>query len=158
MLWKPRKDGLLEYGAAIQKRTLIGLWAIAGYFVSKSIVVAALASKALIMPDHASGALETLRTILPLLKRLYLDPTPSAIVAYLLAVFGCAVAYGILARKQWAAAYVVAFHGIALIRGIAGLFLLKLIGLGGYSDPLSSTWVDAEIASSLFMVGYLLRP
>jgi hypothetical protein len=142
----------------MERRRLVGLWGVSAYFILKSIIVAVLASKVLLAPDLASDALETMRTVLPLLKRLGLEPAPSSIIALAFTIFGFVVAFGIAARQKWAAGYVVAYHGIALVRYIAVVSLLKGAGWDNSLDSLSSPYVQFDIVSSLLMVAYLLRP
>jgi hypothetical protein len=136
----------------------MGLSGIAGYFVVKSFSIALLATTILLSPDRSPKSADMIRTILPIVKRIDLDPASSAIIALMFALFGLVVVVGIVARQRWAGAYVVAYHGIALVRYLAVAFIVKKMGLDGVSYPVMSRYDQFDSVCSLLMVAYLLTP
>ena len=137
---------------------MIGIWAVATYFFAKAGFVCALVITAFRNPSAAPQSLNSLRALLPMLRRLNAGPDASLIIASLLALFGLVVGVCLIARQKWAAGYIVAYHGIALIWFLMASLGLKMIGLGTSSQVLSSPYINYEIASSLLMVAYLLQP
>ena len=142
----------------MSERRFIGIWLMAAYFFAKAGVVSALATTVAHSPTDASGPLQTIRVLLPLVQRLNAGPTASVVVALVLAAFGAVVGVCILARQKWAAVYVVVYHGFALIWFLLATLGLRVIGLDTFPEMLSSPIFQFEVASSLLMVGYLLQP
>jgi len=148
----------MEIGSMPSIRSLSGLWLIAAYFAAKSCVLLILVLSLALSVGNASSVLAIMREVLPLLTRLDASPQVSVVLALSFAMFGVALSVSIVTRKKWAAAYVVLYHGIAVVRFLLAILFLKSVGWGVSSRELSSRYMQVEILASLLMVAYLLHP
>ena len=142
----------------MKERRLVGIWLVAAYFFAKAAVVAFLAARAVYAPADALESLKMICEVLPAVGRINAGPDGSVVIAFMFAVFGLVVGICILARQKWAAAYIVFYHGFALIWFLIATFGLKMIGFNSSTDLLSSTHFKFEAAASLLMVAYLFQP
>lgn len=142
----------------MSERRLIGIWLVATYFFAKATLIAVMVATAFGNPSEASRPLTTIRELLPLVRRLDAGPNLSLIVASLFVLFGIVVGACVVMRQKWAAGYIVAYHGIALLWYLAVSLGLKVMGLDSFSEILSSPYGKAEILASLLMIVYLVQP
>ena len=140
------------------KERLIGIWLVAAYFLAKAAFLGAVVLTAIRDVSARSDSIGTIDDLLPLLRRLDTGPGSSLAFAALFVVFGAAVGVCLLTRQKWAAAYVVAFHGIALVWFLLASLGLHFVTLQKSPDALSSPYAKYEIVASLLMVAYLLQP
>jgi len=142
----------------VSERRHIGIWFVAAYFFAKAALIAVKAATAFFSPSEAPKALATIREILPLIRRLDLGPNLSLIVALAFVLFGIVVGVCVLRHQKWAAGYIVAYHGIALLWFLAVSLGLKTIGFDSAPSMLSSPYGKVEVLASLLMVVYLFQP
>ncbi len=142
----------------MSERRQIGIWFVAAYFFAKAVLIAVKAATALFSPSEAPKALAAIREMLPLVRRLDSGPNLSLIVALAFVLFGIVVGVCVLKRQKWAAGYIVAYHGIALLWFLAVSLGLRVMGFDPSSSTLTSPYGKVEILASLFMVVYLVQP
>ncbi len=140
------------------EKQLLGIWLVAAYFFVKAAFIGGLVITAMRTSPTGSESWQSIRDLLPLVSRLDAGPGSSLVIASLLALFGAFVGVCLLVRQKWAAAYVVAFHGIALIWFLLATLGLKFVGLQTSLGSLSSPYAKYEMVASLLMVAYLLQP
>ncbi len=140
------------------EKRLIGIWLVAAYFFVKAAFLGTQVVTAMGDVSARSDAIKTIGDLLPLVSRLDTGPSSSLALAALFVVFGTVVGVCILIRQRWAAAYVVAFHGIALVWFLLATLGLHFVGLPKSPDAISSPYARYEIVASVLMVTYLLQP
>jgi len=142
----------------MSERRLIGIWFVAAFFFARAMFYSVTVAIAIVSPSDASRPLATIRAMIPLVRRLDAGPNLSLIIASLFVVFDIVVGVCVLTRQKWAAGYIVAFNGIALLWYLAVSLGLKVMGIDSSSEILSSPYGKAEILASLLMVVYLIQP
>jgi uncharacterized protein YybS (DUF2232 family) len=136
----------------------IGLWLVAGYFFAKSALITVNVATAFFEPSETHTALATIREIIPLVRRLDPGPDFSLTIGLAFVLFGIVVGVCVLRHQKWAAGYIVAYHGIALLWFLVASLGLRAIGFDSSPPMLTSSYGNAEMLASLFMVVYLLQP
>lgn len=142
----------------MSERRQIGIWFVAAYFLVKAALIAFDGATAFFIPSKAPEALAAIREMVPLVRRLDSGPNVSLIIALAFVLFGIIVGVCVLKRQKWAAGYIVAYHGIALLWFLAVSLGLRVVGLDSPTSMLSSPYGKVEILASLLMIAYLVQP
>jgi hypothetical protein len=142
----------------VSENRQIGIWLVAAYCFAKAALVADKAATAFLAPSKAPTALAAIREMLPLVRRLDAGLDFSLVIALAFVLFGVVVGVCVLRHEKWAAGYIVADHGIALLWFLAATLGLRAMGLDSPSSILTSSYGKAEVLASLFMVVYLVQP
>jgi hypothetical protein len=142
----------------MQKKRLFGLWLIAAYFGIKGAVLAFLVIQGHLDPSRTDQCISTMEKLVPFLSRIRDNASLSLAAGAFFSVFGFVICFGVLVRHIYAIAYILTFHGLALLQFLGAKAIFSWIGWNDVGPNLSSLSVKIQLVASLLMVLYLLSP
>ena len=142
----------------MQKKRLFGLWLIAAYFGVKGAILAYLVIQAHVDSSRTSQCIGAMEGLVPFLARIHDNASLSLAAGTLFSVLGIIICIGVLLRHIYAIAYILAFHGLALLQFLGSKVIFSWIGWNEVGPNLSLPSVKIQLVASLLMVLYLLSP
>lgn len=142
----------------MQKKRLFGLWLVAAYFGVKGAILGYLVIQAHFDPLRTTQCIGAMGELIPFLTRIHDNASLSLAAGAFFSVFGITICFGVLVRNIYAIAYILAFHGLALLQLLGAKVIFRWIGWNDVGPNLSLFSVKIQLVASLLMIIYLLSP